>query len=146
MVRFSGTESINASPERVWAFLMDPERFTACAPAMQNVRIKNRDEFTFEVKAPGATVKFDARWEDRDEPSYARLRMQGGGRLLGRAKLDNEFRISPQADGRSSVAWSANVELSGMMGSLLPEDRLRSMVDGMSRDLIACIRREIESS
>lgn len=146
MVQFSGTEAINASPERVWAFLMDPERFTACAPAMQNVRVKNRNEFSFDIKAPGKTVKFDARWEDRDEPSYARLRMEGGGRLLGRARLDNEFRISPQDEGSSSVAWSSNVEISGMMGSLLPDDRLRSMVDGMNQDVIACFRREIESS
>ncbi len=146
MVRFSGTEAIKASPERVWAFLMDPGRFTACAPAMQNVQVKNRDEFSFEIKAPGKTVKFDARWEDHDEPSYARLRMAGGGRLLGRARLDNEFRISPHDGGSSSVDWSSNVEISGVMGSLLPDDRLRSMVNEMNQDVIACIRRQIESS
>jgi carbon monoxide dehydrogenase subunit G len=146
MVHFSGTEEINASQERVWAFLMDPERFTACAPAMQNVRVKSRNEFTFDIKAPGKTVKFDARWEDRDEPSFARLRMEGGGRILGRARLDNEFRIGPQDGGSSSVAWSSNVEISGMMGALLPDDQLRAIVNEMNQDVIACIRREIEAS
>ena len=146
MVQFSGTEAIKAAPERVWAFLIDPERFTACAPAMENVHVKNRDEFSFDIKAPGKTVKFDARWEDRQEPSFARLRMEGGGRLLGRARLDNEFRISPQDGGSSSVAWSSNVEISGMMGTLLPDDQLRAMVNEMNQDMIACIRREIELS
>ena len=146
MVHFSGTEAINAPPERVWAFLMDPQRFTACAPAMRNVRVKSGHEFSFDINAPGRTVKFDARWEERREPSYAKLRMEGGGRLLGRARLDNEFRITPQGDGSSSVAWSSDVEISGMMGSLLSDDRLRTMVNEMNQDVIACIRREIESS
>ena len=146
MVHFAGTEVIDASPEQVWAFLMDPQRFTACAPGMRYVRVKNRDEFSFEIEAPGRTVKFDARWEDRDEPSHARLRMQGGSRFLGRARLDNEFRISPQSAGSSSVAWSSDVEISGVLGSLLPDERLRSMVNAMNQDVIACIRREIDGS
>jgi carbon monoxide dehydrogenase subunit G len=32
VVSFGGTEQINANPEKVWAFLMDTKRFTACAP------------------------------------------------------------------------------------------------------------------
>ncbi len=33
-----------------------------------------------------------------------------------------------------------------MMGALLPDDQLRAMVNEMNQDVIACIRREIESS
>lgn len=144
MPKFSGTERINASPERVWEFMMDPRRFTACAPAMKNVRIKNDREFTFDVDVPGRSLEVKARWEQLQEPSYARLKMQGGG-WTGGAKLDNEFRISPDGDAGSSVDWSSDVELTGAAKMLVPEDRLRSMVDSMNQDVIACIRREIES-
>lgn len=144
MVKFSGTESINAAPERVWEFLMDPQRFTACAPAMRNVKIKNDREFTFDVDAAGFNIGFNAEWRDRQEPSYARLRIKGGNRFTGGAGLDSEFQISPEGQG-STVNWSSDVEITGAAKMMLPNDKLKQMVDGMNRDVIACIRDQIEN-
>jgi carbon monoxide dehydrogenase subunit G len=146
MVTFSGSERISAEPERIWSFLMDSRRFTACAPAMRNVHIKNDREFTFEVEAPGRTIKMDARWEQLQQPSFARLSMQGGGRLTGGVRLDSEFRIAAQDSTSSSVDWSSNVELTGAAKMLVSEDRLREMVDGVNQDVIDCVRSEIEAS
>jgi uncharacterized protein len=145
MVKFSGTERINAEPARVWSFLMDPTRFTACAPAMKNVKIKNEQEFTFDIAAPGRTITFNAKWEERDEPSFARLRMEGGGRLSGGARLNNEFRISLEDGSASSVAWSSDVNVFGAARLILSDDRLRSLVEEVNQDVIACIREQIES-
>lgn len=146
MVKFSGTESIKADPERVWAFLMDPQRFTACAPAMQNVKIKNDREFTFDVDAAGFNIGFNAEWRERQEPSYARLRIKGGNRFTGGATLDSEFRIAPDGGSASSIDWSSDVEISGAAKMMLPNDKLKEMVDGMNSDVIACIRDQIENS
>jgi uncharacterized protein len=144
MVKFSGTESINAEPGRVWTFLMDPQRFTACAPAMRNVKIKNDREFTFDVEAAGLNIGFNAEWRDRQEPSYAQLRIKGGNRFTGGANLQSDFRISPEGQG-STVDWSSDVEITGAAKMMLPNDKLKQLVDGMNRDVIACIRDQIEN-
>jgi carbon monoxide dehydrogenase subunit G len=149
MPTFSGTEKIGAGPEQVWAFMMDPRRFTACAPAMRNVQVKNEREFSFEVAAPGRDIKFEAKWDDLQAPTHARLRMHGGSRFAGGAKMDSEFRMTADAAGAgaaTTVDWSTEVELSGAAKFLLPDEKLREMVNEMNQDVIACIRRQIEGA
>lgn len=143
MPKFTGQETIAATPERIWDFLMDPQRFTACAPAMQNVRIRNEREFTFDVAVMGRRIPFKAIWERREPPSYARQTLEGGSMLTGGAKMDNEFHITP--DGPiSTITWSADVELSGAAKMLVSEQQLRGMVDSFIHDAIVCIKRQLE--
>ena len=144
MPTFSGQETIEAAPERIWEFLMDPRRFAACAPAMQNVKVRNEREFTFEVPIMGRSIDFKARWEELAPPTFARQHLSGGGMLTGGAKMDNEYRIS-HVNGVSTVDWSADVELTGAAKMFVSERDLRSMVNEMIQDAVVCIKGQVEA-
>ncbi|RIK46746.1 MAG: hypothetical protein DCC58_02155 [Chloroflexi bacterium] len=144
MPKFSGQETIKSDPETIWAFLMDPKRFAACAPAMKNVKVKNEREFSFEVQIMGRGIEFKAKWEDLQRPTYARQKLNGGSMLTGGAKMDNEFRIS-HAAGVSTVDWTSDVELSGAAKMLVSESQLRGMVNEMIQDAVTCIKGQVET-
>jgi carbon monoxide dehydrogenase subunit G len=124
---------------------MDPTRFTTCAPAMKNVKIKNDKEFTFDIAAGGRNIGFTATWSELAPPQSARLKMEGGGRLTGGARLDNTFKIAPDGDDGSTVDWTSIVDVFGAARLVLSDERIESMVNGMNAEVIDCIRRQIET-
>jgi len=144
MPTFSGQETINAAPDRVWAVMLDPRRFTACAPTMKNVRIKNEREFTFDVSVMGRAISFEAKCVQLDPPHFAHQKVSGGSMLTGGAKMDNELRISPSGTA-STVDWKSTVELNGAAKMLVSEAQLRSMVNEMLQDVITCLKGQIEA-
>lgn len=144
MPTFTGQETIKAAPERIWEFLMDPQRFSACAPAMKRVKIKNEREFAFQVEIMGRGIDFTAKWVELTQPSYARQKLEGGGMLTGGAKMDNQFHIA-EAAGISTVDWSSDVELSGAAKMLVSESQLRGMVNEMIQDAVVCIKGQVET-
>jgi uncharacterized protein len=110
---------VDAEPDRVFAYLIDPEEISVCLPGATLDEIK--DERTFlghmTVKVGPVTVGYHGTIEflelDRAE---RRVKMQGTGREkggAGTARMLMESRVEPREGGGARVTVHSDVQLAG---------------------------------
>jgi carbon monoxide dehydrogenase subunit G/molybdopterin biosynthesis enzyme len=121
-MRFSGTVSIRAPRERVWRFLTDPEKVSACAPGLESLEIVAPGQRFRAVASVGfgavkATFASDVDWLDLQEPSFARMRVHGTA--PGSAvDATSEMRLEDGGPGQTRLEWSADVSVVGTIASI----------------------------
>jgi uncharacterized protein len=147
-MEFSGDVTINASRDKVWAFLTDPHQVTQCAPGLQSVDVIDDSHFKCVVRAGVGMIKgnfnFDIRWLDMDEPNLAR--MQADGKIPGSAvSMTSEMRLEDNGENNTLMHWSSNVRVSGTIAGV--GARLMSGVaDRQTKEIFACIKSKLEPS
>ena len=110
---------VQAPPDRVWAYLIDPRRVVVCMPGAELAEVV--DERTFlgnlKVKVGPVTVAYKARVQLTEVDAGARrVRMVAEGREAGGAgavKVAMASQITPLAGGGADVAVEADVDLAG---------------------------------
>jgi carbon monoxide dehydrogenase subunit G len=141
-MRFSGTERISASRERVWQFLTDPDAVAQCVPDVEALDVIDASRFKAQVKAGIGPVRgkfgFDVVWQELSQPSHARMTAQGktGGSAV---TVDSTMDLAEVDEGATDLAWSADVVVHGMIASVGAR-----LLDGFARkqaeQFFGCIR------
>lgn len=139
-MEYSGQGRVAATPQAVWDFLTDPNRYGACAEGFENVKVVDDRRFTFELRAYGQRLKCEGTWLERDAPRRAVMQVQGGD-FFGKAKLINAVELEPDGDG-TLVRWHADVNLSGVL-AMVVGDRVGPMVERINQSVLACVEREV---
>jgi hypothetical protein len=140
---------LDAPVERVWKFLIDPERVVTCLPGAALDKVE--DERTFlgnmKVKVGPVTVTYKgrARLLEVDEANH-RVTMSGEGNETagsGSAKMTMESFVEAVGDGKSRVIVKAKVDLVGRLVQFG-----RGMIKGVAQQLFkqfaAAVRAELE--
>ena len=144
-LQFTGSAAFNASPEEVWAFLIDPSRLGPCSP----VPIERVDERHFHAQARlgsgffSATVRLDL--EIADVLDGQRARITGRGSASGTtvsASLALEIRTG-SPDGTTTVDWDLDAQVSGMFAGQAERAIGDRAQDAIQR-LVDCIRRQVD--
>ena len=111
-----------ASPERVWALLLDPQAMAQCVPGMQSVQVITPDEYTAEmvtkVSFITARMKLRTRIVERDEPRF--LKAEGTGEDSGVAssmKQTTEMYLEALPDGQSQLQLKVKVDVVGRLAT-----------------------------
>ena len=123
MPRFKERFAVNAPPESVWAFLLDPKRLAPCIPGCDELEVV--DERTYRLRLT-VTVGFlstrqDVRMEVVEAEPPRRLVSEGRGedrRLGSRVEVRMTLELSPAADGGTEVAYASDVTVLGRLGSI----------------------------
>ena len=80
-MQFSGTVSIAASRDAVWAFLMDPNQVGSCGPGVESIDVIDDDHFKAKAKVGvgfiSARFVVDMTVAERQEPDLAILKAHG---------------------------------------------------------------------
>lgn len=144
-MRFSGTERIPASRERVWQFLTNPDAVAQCVPDVDGLEVVDPSRFKATVKAGIGPVRgkfgFDVTWKELTEPSRARMAAQGksGGNAV---TIDSTMDLSEAGDDETDLAWSADVVVHGMIASVGAR-----LLDGFAKkqteQFFRCIREQV---
>jgi carbon monoxide dehydrogenase subunit G len=115
--------TVNASPDTVWAFLLDPKRLAPCIPGCDELEVI--DERTYRlrltVKVGFLSTRQDVRMEIVEADPPRRLVSQGRGedsRLGSRVEVRNSLELSPANDGATTVAYASDVTILGRLGSI----------------------------
>ena len=132
------TESfeVNAAPERVWAYLIDPAQVVQCLPGAELLEVE--DERTFvgrmRVKVGPVTAAFRGRARfDEIDAAGRRVRMSGEGQDTGgggTAKMTMTSEIAALPNGGSRISVQSDVEVMGKLvqfGRGLMEEVSRQM-------------------
>ena len=146
-MRFEGTVDIRAPRDRVWAFLMDPEKVGPCGPGVEKIEII--DETHFKARAKVGIGVISARFlvemelAEQDPPDRAVMKAHG---LAPGSAVDAtaEMRLSDTDDGATRMDWFADVTISGTIASVGAR-----MIQGTANKMIGktfdCIRDKLEA-
>lgn len=141
---------VAATPEAIWGILDDPAALGRILPGCESIVRQAPDRFAAVIasKVQFMTVRSDvvATLHDADPPRHLRLVLEGRPRGLGGSfRLEVPFDIAPLGPGRSTVAYSVALQLSGSLagfGGAVLTDTLRRQIG----ELVRNIERDVAAS
>src|SRR6476646_6562764 len=146
-LHFEGTQQIKAPQEKVWAFVLDPNKVAECAPGFKSMEILADDHFkptiSVGIGAVKATFTLDVQREDVTPRSHAAMRGRGnaaGSAVDMKAAMD----LTPVSADETTMAWTADVNVSGVIASVGAR-----LMEGTAHKLTAqffdCFRQKLEA-
>lgn len=148
-MHLSGSVTIRAPREKVYAFLTDPHQVSQCAPGVESIEVtepgkKFRAKAAIGFGAIKASFTGDAEWVELDPPNRAKVKAHG--RASGSAAdVSSEMKLNEDANGGTVVEWTADIAVLGQLASLAAR-----MMGPVSQKLTAqffeCARKKIEAA
>jgi carbon monoxide dehydrogenase subunit G len=145
-MRFQGTLEIAAPRERVWAFLVDPARVTACAPDVERLEALDRTRFHFTTRAGVGPIRakfaIEAEFLELREPEHATVHARGhapGSAVEMRSTVD----LSESPHG-TTMRWESDVTISGLIANV-GHRLIQGAADKITRDVFGCIKSTLET-
>jgi uncharacterized protein len=120
-MEFSGTQTIAAPIEKVWAFLVDVNNVASCAPGFQSLEVLGEEHWKAVVSVGVGAVKakftLDVTRDEMQEPEH--MQIKGRGKAPGSAvDLTGIMNLSTVDDGGTQMDWKATVIVSGTIASV----------------------------
>jgi uncharacterized protein len=146
-LHFEGTQQIKAPQEKVWQFVLDPNKVAECAPGFKSMEILADDHFkptiAVGIGSVKATFTLDVRLEDVQPQSHAAMR--GRGNAAGSAvDMKAAMTLTPVSADETTMDWTSDVNVSGTLASVGAR-----LLEGTARKLTAqffdCFRQKLEA-
>ncbi len=142
-----GEFAVRAPRDRVFAFLLDPGRLSACIDDPHTIEVQDGDRFRGTLKSGIGPIKGTFAWSativERAEGEGARIKVHGTG--MGSAfDIDATIALS-EAQGSTTSRWQAEVRLSGTIASLGAR-LMRTTIDKKTKAFFENVRRRLETA
>jgi len=119
-IKFNGEFEVKRTPEDVYDFLTDPNKFAPLLPEYQGMSVQDPTHFTVKVNVGisyikgVADVKMDLTQAERPQ----RAQYKGQGSVAGgNVSLVAGFDLSPAAEG-TKVGWQGEAQIFGRLTSV----------------------------
>jgi carbon monoxide dehydrogenase subunit G len=146
-MKFAGTVEIAAPRDRVWSFVTDPDQVGQCGPGVESIEVIDDAHFkaTAKVGIGFISARFVVNMEFAEQQPPDRGVIKAHGQAPGSAvDATAEMALSGPPDGPTTMAWSADVALSGSLASLGAR-----LIEGTANKMIGqtfdCIRTKLEA-
>jgi carbon monoxide dehydrogenase subunit G len=133
-VKLSGSHTFNAPLERVWSFLIDPEKLAKCIPGVKSLETVGEHEYAGEIDVGVAAVKGlykgKVKLEDLRPPAHYRMVVDGKGKqgfVKGTGTLDLE-REGPV----TILKYAGDAQIGGPLASVG-----QRMIEGVAKTMTA---------
>jgi carbon monoxide dehydrogenase subunit G len=118
-----GEVTINAPRKKVWDFLTDPNQIGPCMPGVEKIETieelkKYRGVVSVGLGSVKARFSGDVEILELDEPNRAKLKAHGTA-TGSTADAISEMRLSDAPDNSTLVNWTADINVSGQLASLV---------------------------
>jgi len=118
-----GDVTIRAPRKKVWDFLTDPNQIGQCLPGLEKIETieplkKYRGVVSVGLGSVKARFSGDMDILELKEPDYARLKAHGTA-TGSAADAISEMHLSDGPDNSTLVQWTADVNVSGQLASLV---------------------------
>ncbi len=119
-MKIEGTHQLNASRERVWQALTDPEVLQRCIPGCEKLEQTGENSYATTIRTGVGAIKgvFSAtvRLEDMRPPEHYRLVVEGKG-APGFMKGSGNLDLEEQGDS-TSIKYTGDLQLGGTIASV----------------------------
>jgi uncharacterized protein len=139
-IKLGGEFEVDRSPEEVYDFLTDPQKFAPLLPDFQSISVGDGHRFTVRVSVGISYIKgtADVRMELAESERPRRAKYQGQGSLPGgNLSITAGFDLAP-AHGGTRVAWQGEAQVFGRLASLaggllepLAKKNVQQLIDGL---------------
>ena len=133
-MKLSGSYEFDATPEKVWHTLTDPDSLCACIPGCENMESLGNDEYTASVTIAMGPIrsKFDAKVKMVDLKPYEsyNLVIEGNG-PSGFVRGESQVRLT-ENNGKTTVDVESDTSSGGLLarvGQRMIESFARNMMD-----------------
>lgn len=144
-IKLAGDFTVKKTPEEVYGFLVDPNRFCALLPDFQSMEILDSKNFLVKVKVGVSHIRGVAAVKmtlvEQQNPKYATYEGKGeipGGSTMIRA----QFQLEELPEGQTKVIWEGRSSVLGRIISLaggllepLGKKNVQKLIDGLQRAL-----------
>lgn len=118
-----GDVTIHAPRKKVWDFLTDPNQIGQCVPGVEKIETveelkKYRGIVSVGLGSVKARFSGDVEILELDEPNRAKLKAHGTA-TGSAADAVSEMRLSDAPDNSTLVQWTADINVSGQLASLV---------------------------
>jgi carbon monoxide dehydrogenase subunit G len=122
-MHLKGDVVIKAPRKKVWDFLTDPNQIGQCVPGVEKIETieplkKYRGIVSVGLGSVKARFSGDVDILELDEPTRAKLKAHGTA-TGSAADAVSEMTLSDGPDGSTSVNWTADINISGQLASLV---------------------------
>jgi carbon monoxide dehydrogenase subunit G len=119
-MKLEGSHTIDASRDRVWNLIIDPEVLKRCVPGCEALEAVGDNSYRMTLKAGVGSIKGSfqgsIKLEEMRPPEHYRMMVDGKGSagfLKGSGALDLS-----EADGQTKIAYSGDVSVGGTIASV----------------------------
>jgi uncharacterized protein len=146
-MQFEGEVLINASRDKVWNFLTDPNFVSQCAPGLKSVDVVVPDKKFKAVAGVGlgsvnVTFETDVEWVELSPPDHAKMKAHGKAPGSG-VDVVSDMYLSDGQDGITKLKWKADVVVVGTIASVASR-----LMGGVTKKLTGaffdCVKAKIE--
>jgi carbon monoxide dehydrogenase subunit G len=146
-VRVEGTREFEASRERVWAVISDPESMSRLMPGVEGFEVVDDDHWKAKVKIPlglgglKMSIAFEKLEERPLEYSSMRAKGKGVGALMD---MTTSFTLSGEG-AHTTMAWEADVSIAGAVGSM-GQRVLQPIINQQVGQVLGALERQVEAA
>ena len=146
-MEFSGTQTIAAPIETVWAFLMDVNKVAACAPGFQSLEVLGDEHWKAVVAVGIGAVKakftLDVTRPEMEEPTH--MVVKGRGKAPGSAvEMSGDMVLTSLNDAETRMDWKATVVVSGTIASVGAR-LLQGTAERLTGQFFACLKTTLQA-
>ncbi len=144
----SGTAQLDIPMDSAFAFLSDPKNLAQCVPDMEEFSIKDKDNFTVKVKVGVSFIRGEmtlaAMITESVPPQSLKFHVEGNDFGTG-VKLDVSLRLAKASAASTSMAWTADSELSGVATGI-GEQLLRKISESNIQQILKNLKVKAEAA
>jgi 2-furoyl-CoA dehydrogenase large subunit len=147
-LRLEGTIDIAATPEAVWAVIIDPTDLAACVPGVSSVRQLDERSFEGSVRASVGPINGDFSFRSvllrTDFPGDLVVEVEGTDSMTkSRVVARIEASLTAGDVGVTTLAYRANVTTKGRL-AIIGDMVLRATAGVMIGQVTKCLRSRLE--
>ena len=143
-IKFSGEFEVQRTPEEVYDFLTDPQKFAPLLPEYQGMSVQDATHFTVKVNVGVSYIKgiAEVKMELTQADRPKRAQYKGSGSVAGgNVSLIASFDLAPNNSG-TKVAWQGEAQVFGRLTSVaggllepLGRKQVQKLIDGLKSAL-----------
>lgn len=143
-IKFGGEFQVSRTPDEVYDFLTDPQKFGPLLPDFQSLTVEDERHFTVRVNVGISYIKgtADVKMELAEAQRPSRAQYKGQGSVAGgNVALVAGFDLAPAGAG-TRVAWQGEAQIFGRLASVaggllepLGKKNVQKLIDGLQAAL-----------
>ncbi len=146
-MEFSGTQTMAAPVQKVWAFLMDVNNVAECAPGFQSLEVLGEEHWKAIVAVGVGPVKakftMDVTRPEIVEPE--RMVVKGRGKAPGSGvELTGDMQLTALNEQETRMDWKATVVVSGTIASVGARF-MTSTADRLTAQFFDCLKQKLQA-
>ena len=120
-MKISGSNSLNAPVDQVWAAMLDPAVLARCIPGCETLTTTGPDQYAMRVTAGVAAIKgtydCEVALTDKSEPTSLTMKARGAG-APGTIDATVAVRLAPSPSGGTDLHYDADAAVGGAVGGV----------------------------